>query len=225
MNRNSESHFAELPQVDIQRSMFDRSSDLKTSFNAGELVPIYLDEVLPGDTFTMDMAMVLRMSTPIYPVMDNCNLDYYWFFVPNRLVWNNSKYFFGETTSTAPWFNATEKTIPQLTFPSGGFGAKSLADYMGLPTTSFATTRSVSALPLRAYALIWNEWFRDQNLQDPQTISLADANTSGMAIGSANSSNFPTWAQTGAHLLPVNKYHDYFTSLFLLLVQMFQVEL
>ena len=87
MNRNSESHFAELPQVDIQRSMFDRPSDLKTSFNAGELVPIYLDEVLPGDTFTMDMAMVLRMSTPIYPVMDNCNLDYYWFFVPNRLVW------------------------------------------------------------------------------------------------------------------------------------------
>lgn len=205
MNRNTESKFAVNPtNIDMQRSMFDRSTQLKTTFNAGELIPIYVDEVLPGDTFSMDTSLVLRMSTPIHPVIDNCNLDIYYFFVPNRLVWEHWKEFNGENT-TSKWEQTTEYTIPQINAPANGWEKGSIADYMGLPIG--IKNISVSHLPFRAYTLIWNDWFRDQNLQDPAYFNLDETTLTG-----SNGSTYISDAQLGGKPLPVNKYHDYFTS-------------
>jgi hypothetical protein len=209
MNRNTESHFAENPtSLDIKRSIFDRSTTLKTSFNAGELVPIFVDEVLPGDTFKLDTALVVRMSTPIHPVMDNCYLDLYYFFVPNRLSWDHWKEFNGENRE-GYWTQTTEYEIPQITSPLvGGWEKGSLADYMGVPIG--VTGLPVNALPFRDYCIIWNEWFRDQNLQQPAAVSTSDTNVAGK--NSSESEDPILTAPAGGSLLPVNKYHDYFTS-------------
>lgn len=205
MNRNTESHFSVNPvNIDIQRSQFIRPSTHKTTFNAGDLIPIYVDEVLPGDTFKMKMASVIRMSTPIYPVMDNANLDIYYFFVPNRLVWEHWKEFFGENNTTH-WEQPVEYEVPQITAPQGGWAKGTIADYMGIPTK--VSNLSVQALPFRAYCKIWNDWFRDQNLKDPAMISLDETTTQG-----ANSGDYVTNAEKGALPLKVAKYHDYFTS-------------
>lgn len=225
MNRNSNSRFAQAPQVDIQRSTFDRSSGHKTTFNAGKLVPIYVDEVLPGDTFEMKTSAIIRGSTPIFPVMDNANLDIYFFFVPNRLVWDHWKEFNGENT-TSKWEQTVEYSIPQMapplstgTKPSAGWEKGTLADYMGIPTgvgpgaSQTNPEYTVNHLPFRAYCLIWNEWFRDQNLQDPVLIDKGDSQTNGRhLIPEGNSITFENQAALqGANLLPVNKYFDYFT--------------
>lgn len=225
MNRNSNSRFAQAPQVDIQRSTFDRSSGHKTTFNAGKLVPIYVDEVLPGDTFEMTTSAIIRGSTPIYPVMDNANLDIYYFFVPNRLVWDHWKEFNGENT-TSKWEQTVEYSIPQMapplstgTEPVAGWEKGTLADYMGIPTevgpgaSQTNPEYTVNHLPFRAYCLIWNEWFRDQNLQDPVLIDTGDSQTNGRhLIPEGNSITFENQAALqGANLLPVNKYFDYFT--------------
>ena len=223
MNRNSNSRFAQAPQVDIQRSTFDRSSGHKTTFNAGKLVPIYVDEVLPGDTFEMKTSAIIRGSTPIFPVMDNANLDIYFFFVPNRLVWDHWKEFNGENT-TSKWEQTIEYSIPQMAPPSGngtvvGWEKGTLADYMGIPTLigpgapQNNANWTVNHLPFRAYCLIWNEWFRDQNLQDPVLIDTGDSQTNGThLIPEVNPIvNQNQAALTGANLLPVNKYFDYFT--------------
>lgn len=223
MNRNSNSRFAQAPQVDIQRSTFDRSSGHKTTFNAGKLVPIYVDEVLPGDTFEMKTSAIIRGSTPIFPVMDNANLDIYFFFVPNRLVWDHWKEFNGENT-TSKWEQTVEYSIPQMAAPSGngevvGWEKGTLADYMGIPTLigpgapQSEAQWTVNHLPFRAYCLIWNEWFRDQNLQDPVLIDTGDSQTNGTHLAPETD---PIVSQnqaalTGANLLPVNKYFDYFT--------------
>ena len=225
MNRNSNSRFAQAPQVDIQRSTFDRSSGHKTTFNAGKLVPIYVDEVLPGDTFEMKTSAIIRGSTPIFPVMDNANLDIYFFFVPNRLVWDHWKEFNGENT-TSKWEQTVEYSIPQMapplstgTIPTAGWEKGTLADYMGIPTgvgpgaSQTNPEYTVNHLPFRAYCLIWNEWFRDQNLQDPVLIDKGDSQTNGRhLIPEGNSITFENQAAIqGANLLPVNKYFDYFT--------------
>lgn len=225
MNRNSNSRFAQAPQVDIQRSTFDRSSGHKTTFNAGKLVPIYVDEVLPGDTFEMKTSAIIRGSTPIFPVMDNANLDIYFFFVPNRLVWDHWKEFNGENT-TSKWEQTVEYSIPQMapplstgTQPAAGWEKGTLADYMGVPTevgpgaSQTNPEWTVNHLPFRAYCLIWNEWFRDQNLQDPVLIDKGDSQTNGRhLIPEGNSITFENQAALqGANLLPVNKYFDYFT--------------
>lgn len=225
MNRNSNSRFAQAPQVDIQRSTFDRSSGHKTTFNAGKLVPIYVDEVLPGDTFEMKTSAIIRGSTPIFPVMDNANLDIYFFFVPNRLVWDHWKEFNGENT-TSKWEQTVEYSIPQMapplstgTIPTAGWEKGTLADYMGIPTgvgpgaSQTNPEYTVNHLPFRAYCLIWNEWFRDQNLQDPVLIDKGDSQTNGRhLIPEGNSITFENQAALqGANLLPVNKYFDYFT--------------
>lgn len=221
MNRNSNSHFAVNPtNLDIQRSTFDRSSGLKTTFNAGQLIPIFLDEVLPGDTFEMSTAMAVRGSTPIFPVMDNANLDIYYFFVPNRLIWEHWKEFNGENT-TSKWVQQIEYSIPQINVPNEGWAKGTIADYMGLPTNEGRTSGtggvpenwSVSHLPFRAYCLIWNEWYRDENLQDPITINLTDANVQGVNAPAANASITlqNQNALYGGKPLPVNKYFDYFT--------------
>uniref|UniRef100_A0AAU8AXZ7 Major capsid protein n=1 Tax=Dulem virus 189 TaxID=3145666 RepID=A0AAU8AXZ7_9VIRU len=205
MNRNTESHFALNPtRIDMSRSTFDRSSSLKTSFNVGDLVPFYLDEVLPGDTFKIKTSKVVRLQTLLTPMMDNIYLDTYYFFVPNRLTWNHWKEFNGENTESA-WIPQTEYEVPQITAPEGGWNVGTIADYFGLPTG--VAGLSVSSLPFRAYSLIVNEWFRDQNLQDPLVIPLDDATVEGV-----NTGTFVTDVAKGGLPFICAKYHDYFTS-------------
>nr|DAW37058.1 MAG TPA: major capsid protein [Microviridae sp.] len=206
MSRNSESRFAVNPtRIDISRSRFDRNSSIKTSFNVGQIVPFYLDEVLPGDTFQVTTNKVVRLQTLITPIMDNLYLDTYYFFVPNRLVWSHWKEFNGENTESA-WIPETEYEIPQITAPANtGWKIGTIADYFGLPTG--VTGISVSALPFRAYALIMNEWFRDENLQDPLVVPVDDAGTTGV-----NTGTFVTDVAKGGLPYIAAKYHDYFTS-------------
>lgn len=204
MNRNSEYSFAQNPQVGVSRSRFQRNSDNKTTFNTGELIPIYLDEVLPGDTHQIDVACVMRMATPIFPVMDNAFCDFYFFFVPNRLLWQHWKEFMGENKETA-WTPKTEYSIPQVTAPKGGWGEGTLADYLGLPTKVEGI--SVSALPGRAYGLIYNEWFRNQNVTQPTLVEVTDATTTGKNDGSATNDSAITLAKP----LKAAKVFDYYT--------------
>ena len=205
MNRNVESHFALNPtRIDMSRSTFDRSASVKTSFNVGDIVPFFLEEVLPGDTFDVRTSKVVRMQTLLTPMMDNVYLDSYYFFVPNRLVWKHWKEFNGENNESA-WLPTTEYSVPQITSPAGGWSVGTLADYFGLPTG--IENLSVSALPFRAYALVMNEWFRDQNLQDPLVVPVDDATVSGVNTGS-----FVTDCAKGGKPYIAAKYHDYFTS-------------
>lgn len=204
MNRNSENRFAENPQVDVSRSSFRRNSDNKTTFNAGDLIPVYLDEVLPGDTHQIDLACVMRMATPIFPVMDNAFCDFYFFFVPNRLLWEHWKEFMGENRETA-WTPKAEYSIPQVTAPAGGWAEGTLADYLGLPTKVEGI--SVSALPGRAYGLIYNEWFRNQNITQPTLVEVTDATTTGKNDGSATNDSAITLAKP----LKAAKVFDYYT--------------
>lgn len=198
-------HFSQNPvEIDMPRSKFDRSTQHKTTFNTGDLVPIFIDEVLPGDTMVMDMSSVVRMATPIYPVMDNAFLDVYFFAVPNRLVWEHWREFMGENR-LSHWEQETEYVIPQVQAPTGGWLKGSIADYMGIPTKVEGI--SISALPFRAYALIWNEWFRDQNLKDPCLINMDETTVTG-----SNGKNYITDVQLGGMPAKAAKYHDYFTS-------------
>lgn len=205
MNRNVESHFALNPtRIDMSRSTFDRSASVKTSFNVGDIVPFFCEEVLPGDTFNVRSSKVVRMQTLLTPLMDNVYLDTYYFFVPNRLVWQHWKEFNGENTESA-WIPQTEYSVPQIKAPAGGWNVGTIADYFGLPTG--VENISVSALPFRAYALVMNEWFRDQNLQDPLVVPVDDATVTGV-----NSATFVTDVAKGGKPYIAAKYHDYFTS-------------
>ncbi|MTH46053.1 major capsid protein [Intestinirhabdus alba] len=183
--------FSTIPSVNIPRSVFNRSSGFKTTFDSGYLVPFFVDEALPGDTFHMKVSMLTRMSTPIVPVMDNVKLDYFFFAVPYRLVWENWQRFNGEQTNPG---DSTDYLIPQLKSGDSGFQTHSMADYFGLPTR--VPNLSVSALPFRAYNLIYNEWFRDENLIDSVPVPLDDAED--------DIADFP--------LRKRGKRHDYFTS-------------
>lgn len=189
----------------IQRSKFDMSHTIKTTFNAGDLVPFDVMEVLPGDTFNLETNVLARLQTLITPLMDDMYLDTYYFFVPNRLTWEHWKEFNGENSKNA-WYPQTTYTIPQITIKGNDDLKGSILDYMGIPTNNVSSNANISlqinALPIRAYNLIWNEWFRDQNLQDPVLVPLTDAT---VAFDKSNSSN-------GGKLLKANKYHDYFTS-------------
>jgi hypothetical protein len=204
MNRNDEYNFAQNPQVGVSRSRFQRNSDNKTTFNTGDLIPIYLDEVLPGDTHQVDVACVMRMATPIFPVMDNAYCDFYFFFVPNRLLWEHWKEFMGENKETA-WTPKTEYSVPQVTAPEGGWEEGTLADYLGLPTKVKGI--SVSALPGRAYGLIYNEWFRNQNVTQPTLVEVTDATTTGKNDGSDTNDSAITLAKP----LKAAKVFDYYT--------------
>lgn len=206
MNRNVESHFAMNPtRIDMSRSTFDRSHSLKTSFNVGDIVPFYVDEVLPGDTFDITTSKVVRMPSLVTPIMDNIYLDTYFFFVPNRLVWDHWKQFMGENTESA-WIPTTEYEVPQITAPAEtGWTTGTLADYMGIPIG--VPGLSVSALPFRAYALIMNEWFRDENLTDPLLIPTDDSVVAGV-----NTGNYIQDVVKGGLPFKAAKYHDYFTS-------------
>lgn len=205
MSRNAESRFASNPtNIDIPRSKFERNSSVKTSFNVGDIVPFYIDEVLPGDTFQIRTSKVVRLQTLITPIMDNLYLDTYYFFVPNRLVWSHWREFNGENTQSA-WIPSVEYEVPQITAPTGGWSVGTIADYMGVPTG--VDGLSVNALPFRAYALVMNEWFRDQNLTDPLNIPVDDSTVAGV-----NTGNYVTDVAKGGLPFKAAKYHDYFTS-------------
>lgn len=184
--------FSRVPSVDIPRSSFDRSHGHKTAFDAGYLVPIYLDEALPGDTFNLRMTAFARMSTPIFPVMDNLYMDTQFFAVPIRLVWDNFKRFMGEQDNPA---DSTDYLVPTMTAPvSTGYAEESLSDYMGIPTKIAELEHD--SLFHRAYNLIWNEWYRDENLQDSVVVDKDDGPDD----------------QADYTLLKRGKRHDYFTS-------------
>lgn len=202
--RNSESRFAINPQVDIGRSKFNRDSSLKTSFNVGDLVPIYIDEVLPGDTFQVATSLVARLQPLVSAPMDNLYLDTYYFFVPSRLVWEHWKQLNGENTDSA-WIPKTEYQVPQIVAPTGGWNIGTIADYFGIPTG--VSGLSVNALPFRAYSLICNEWFRDENLKDPLETPMDDTTVTGV-----NTGNYITDCAKGGLPFKAAKLHDYFTS-------------
>ena len=195
--------FAEVPHADIQRSTFDRSHGLKTTFNAGELIPIYVDEALPGDTFSCNLTAFSRLATPIHPTMDNAFMDSHFFAVPVRLVWDDFEEFMGETKTYqaagssrldgTPDFTVAAPIPPTITAGGTGEAEASLSDYFGIPTKIAAL--EFSALWHRAYTLVWNDWFRDENLQAPKTI----LTTSGADA-------------TAYTILNRGKKHDYFTS-------------
>ena len=203
-NRNAVSRFAQVPRAEIRRARFKRDFANITTLNEGELVPLYVDEVLPGDTISCKLNGLIRMATPLYPVMDNCYLDTYAFFVPCRLLWKHWENLMGQNDNSY-WAETTKYSVPQTTAPGTGWQIGTIADYMGVPTGIHNI--SVNSLPFRAYARIWNEWFRDENLQQPVVQDMDDANNTG-----SNTGNQLTDAQNGGMPLKVAKYHDYFTS-------------
>lgn len=190
--RHSQTHvFSQVPKAEIPRSSFDRSHGTKTTFDAGWLVPIYVDEALPGDTFNVKMTGFARLATPIFPLMDNMYMETHYFAVPYRLVWDNWQKFNGEQKNPG---DSTDFVIPQMVSPVGGYAINSLSDYFGLPTG--VAGLSHSALFHRAYNLIYNEWYRDQNLQNSLDVPTGDG---------------PDLPATYT-LQRRGKRHDYFTS-------------
>jgi len=191
----SKSHtFSQVPKAEIPRSSFDRTSTLKTAFNAGLLVPIFVDEVLPGDTFNMNANYFGRLATPLKPILDNLYLEDFWFFVPNRLVWDNWEAFNGAQKSPS---DTTDYSIPVHSW-TGTPAENSSIDYLGIPLIA-GVMQNVSALPFRGLNLIWNEWFRDQNLQD------------GLPEPTGDGPDAP--ADYNTYILKRRgKRHDYFTS-------------
>ena len=183
--------FSQIPRADIPRSSFNRSHGYKTTFDSGFLVPFYVDEGLPGDTFNCRATVFARLATPIVPFMDNLYLDTFYFAVPLRLLWSNWERFNGAQDNPD---DSTDYLVPTVTSPTGGWPVGSLSDYFGLPTCIAGL--EVNALWHRAYNLIWNEWFRDQNLQDSVDVPKGD--------GPDDNSKF--------NLLRRGKRHDYFTS-------------
>jgi hypothetical protein len=163
-----------IPRAEIPRSSFNIETAHKTTFNAGDLVPIYVDEVLPGDTFNLRMTAFTRLATPLYPTMDNLHLDSFFFFVPNRLIWSNWQKFMGQQENPG---DSISYVVPTTSTPASGYAVGSIFDYMGLPTVGqvgTGNTVSHSVLHLRAYNLIYNEWFRDENLQNSVTVNKGD---------------------------------------------------
>lgn len=190
MHSSNQSHFAMVPRADIPRAKFKRDHNLHTTLDAGNLVPIFVDEVLPADTFILKEHIFGRLATPLKPLMDNLYLDTFYFFVPSRLVWSNWQKFHGEQEDPG---DSTDFLVPTVTINNVANGT--IYDYMGLPTL-VPQNIAVNALPLRAYNLIWNEWFRDQNLQQ----SVVKNTDDGPDLSSEYS------------LLKRGKRHDYFTS-------------
>lgn len=185
--------FTQVPKADIQRSSFDRSHGHKTTINEGYLYPVFLDEALPGDTFNLKMHAIGRLATPIFPIMDNIYLDTQFFAVPYRLLWNNWERFNGAQDNPN---DSTDFTIPTVQVTTGGFTSGSLADYFGLPVNTVVPP-NISALPFRAYELIYKEWYRDQNLQTSPNINKTDG---------------PDVYSEAPGLFKRSKRHDYFTS-------------
>ena len=200
-----------IPRAQIQRSTFDTSFTHKTTFNAGRLIPVYLEEVLPGDTINCQVNALCRLISPLQvPVMDNVYLDFHFFFVPNRLVWEHWEEFNGQN-STTKGIQTTDYIVPQCSVKIFEYQDSSLTGYLGVPYknagTGSSTFYAVNALPFRAIWLIWNEWYRDENLQDPVPVDISDQNRV-WTIGESNSVNGLNWWSPPFR----NKRHDYMTS-------------
>lgn len=193
--RNSQTRFSRNPAtIQMNRSVIPINYKHKTTFNAGKLIPLKFREVLPGDSVVVNMSEVVRMATPIVPVMDSAYLDVYAFFVPNRLVWSHWKNFIGES-EVAGFNSEVEYFVPGIPIPKNGFSEGGNGDHFGIPTKTVGLG-FVSALPFRALRLIWNEYFRDENLQQPKLVNTGDLESD----------------TTYDELLPVAKFHDVFTS-------------
>ena len=226
MNRNNERHFNQVPETHVSRTRFKRDQNILTTFDAGRLIPFYVDEVLPGDTFSVDTAAIIRMTTPKYPVMDDAYIDFYYFFCPNRILWDNFKYFMGEVEVT-PWMPTKTYKVPQIKIGDKTTAAardypdtNSILDYMGVPTKAIKKGSKgeikINALPIRAYVKIWNEFFRDQNVSNSAVFKTDDADTT-YGSGGDNENNVSEEeklqeAIRGGYCLPVSRFHDYFSS-------------
>lgn len=215
MNRNNERHFNQIPEIKASRTRFNRDQTVLTTFDSGKLIPFYVDEVLPGDTFNVDTAAIIRMTTPKYPVFDDAFIDFYYFYCPNRILWDDFKQFMGEVEKT-PWMPTKDYKVPQIvvkgTAAEGLPKESSILDYMGVPTKVGAQF-SINALPIRAYVMIWNEFFRDENVDNAATwkstsenVEYQDTNDEENLEGNLQRAIY------GGRCLPVNKFHDYFTS-------------
>lgn len=200
----SNSLFSQIPRAEIQRSAFDRSHGYKTTFNEGLLIPFFVDEVLPGDTFSLSWAAICRLTTPIVPFMDSIYLKAYWFFVPNRLVWKNWQRFMGEQENPT---DSTDFLVPSFNTTGSGATYGTLCDYFGI-RTGVKGIKNINALPFRAYFKIWNDWFRDENLQDSQGEWNQTTNPQHYTDPIGDASIDYTLTQP----LRRNKFHDYFTS-------------
>lgn len=207
--------FSDAPAMYMKRTKFDRSHVYKTTFNSGRLIPVFVDEVLPGDTVRLSVNYFARLATPVKPIMDNIYLDWFFFFVPNRLVWEHWQNFCFEQEDPD---DSTDYVIPTVTATGNANNAYlgSLWDYFGLPLNTSGNLSGISALPFRGVYLIWNEWFRDENLQKPVKIQKGDTNE---VLNSARAAVQPSWVFTsgtsivpGLACPPRGKRHDYFTS-------------
>lgn len=199
--------------MQASRTRFNRDQTILTTFDSGELIPFYVDEVLPGDTFNVNTSAIIRMTTPKYPVMDDAFIDFYYFYCPNRILWDNFKYFMGEVEST-PWLPTKTYKVPEIKI-EGTEAQKlprenSILDYMGVPTKVSKTFR-INALPIRAYVKIWNEFFRDENVNNAAVYKTNDEDQT-YQDRSATIDQILEDAIKGGRCLPVNKFHDYFTS-------------
>lgn len=213
MNRNNERHFNQIPKMETSRTRFNRDQTVLTTFDSGKLIPFYVDEVLPGDTFSIDTSAIIRMTTPKYPVMDDSFIDFYYFYCPNRILWDNFKYFMGEVETT-PWMPKKTYKVPEIVI-KGTASEKlpregGILDYMGVPT-KVSNTFKINALPIRAYVKIWNEFFRDENVDNAAVFKTNDEDVN-YADRNATTDQILEDAIKGGRCLPVNKFHDYFTS-------------
>lgn len=224
MNRNNERHFNQVPETHVSRTRFKRDQNILTTFDAGKLIPFYVDEVLPGDTFSIDTAAIIRMTTPKYPVMDDAYIDFYYFYCPNRILWDNFKQFMGEVDDK-PWMPTKTYKVPKIIIRTQANAEDlvpfedSILDYMGVPTKLYSNEENrkveINALPVRAYVKIWNEFFRDQNVGNAATFKTDDADIDYRDDGKKEIEDTEAilqHAEAGGRCLPVNRFHDYFSS-------------
>lgn len=218
MNKESVRKFGDLPSISISRSKIRIPHTLKTTFDSSKLIPLFWKEILPGETVSMDLSQIVRMATPIAPVMDDCFEDIHAFYVPNRILWDHWEQFFGSTDDTTQYYyNTTEYNVPQINLGGSIRTGVDVLDYLGLPTEiSFSGTDNirVSALPVRAYIKIWNDFYRDQNTEAPVLLDTSD-NVTSFGGSAQETGDYHMDILHGIGLLPVSKVHDLFTSCFL----------
>lgn len=208
--RVNQSHFAMIPQANIRRSVFDRSHVYKTTFNEGQLIPYFVDEVIPGDTFTLNPVEFCRLATPVVPFMDNIYIESFFFFVPSRLVYDKWVNLCGEQENPE---DSTDYLVPTVSLT--GDMTNKLPDYMGIACASGTFNNvSVNCLPFRSYWLIWNEWFRDENLQKSVKVSKGETNTVLEPMGQSTANpnyGLPSGVSNWYDPAPRGKRYDYFT--------------
>lgn len=220
MNRNNERHFNQVPETHVSRTRFKRDQNILTTFDAGKLIPFYVDEVLPGDTFNVNTAAIIRMTTPKYPVFDDAFIDFYYFFCPNRILWDDFKQFMGEVNEE-PWAPTKTYQVPKIVLKTQVDPVKvpfeaSILDYMGIPTKIIgkgeAKETKINALPIRAYVKIWNEYFRDQNVGNKAVYKTDSNDVDYRDQTEENEETTLQEAINGGRCLPVARFHDYFSS-------------